>query len=139
MHSTFQWQYANSTHLPGGSQSVAHQFIRCVLHQLAPNGVFVQMFLTQSNGKPSQIFIFYRFNIMTMLQRNNVVNISKALPKRWWISRSLIQPVPCICWSIHSTLRKRCHLTHCTFRYETSANTYSAFPWMPALESARGR
>lgn len=50
MHSTFPWQYANSTHLPGGSQSVAHQFIRCVLHQLAPNGVFVQMFLTQANG-----------------------------------------------------------------------------------------
>lgn len=54
MHSTFQWQYANSTHLPGGSQSVAHQFIRCVLHQLAPNGVFVQMFLTQSNGGCAQ-------------------------------------------------------------------------------------
>lgn len=51
MHSTFSWQYANTTHLPGGSQSVAHQFIRCVLHQLAPNGVFVQMFLTQGVAK----------------------------------------------------------------------------------------
>lgn len=51
MHSTYPWQYANTTHLPGGSQSVAHQFIRCVLHQLAPNGVFVQMFLTQATGK----------------------------------------------------------------------------------------
>lgn len=56
MHSTFPWQFANSTHLPGGSQSVAHQFIRCVLHQLAPNGVFVQMFLTQANG--SHIFYY---------------------------------------------------------------------------------
>lgn len=49
MHSTFPWQQYNSTnYLPGGSQSVAHQFIRCVLHQLAPNGIFVQMFLTQA-------------------------------------------------------------------------------------------
>ncbi|XP_055852716.1 protein unc-79 homolog isoform X5 [Episyrphus balteatus] len=47
MHSTFPWQYASATHLPGGSQSVAHQFIRCVLHQLAPNGIFLQLFQTQ--------------------------------------------------------------------------------------------
>lgn len=48
---TFPWQYESSTHLPGGSQSVAHQFIRCVLHQLAPNGVFVQIFHTQASGE----------------------------------------------------------------------------------------
>lgn len=46
----FPWQYENPTNLPGGSQSVAHQFIRCVLHQLAPNGIFVQMFMTQMKG-----------------------------------------------------------------------------------------
>ncbi|XP_062699699.1 protein unc-79 homolog isoform X2 [Aedes albopictus] len=49
LHSTFPWQCESATHLPGGSQSVAHQFIRCVLHQLAPNGVFYQIFLTQAN------------------------------------------------------------------------------------------
>ncbi|XP_055716676.1 protein unc-79 homolog isoform X6 [Phlebotomus papatasi] len=49
MQFTFPWQCESTTHLPGGSQSVAHQFIRCVLHQLAPNGVFIQMFLTQAN------------------------------------------------------------------------------------------
>lgn len=48
LHHTFSWQYESSTHLPGGSQSVAHQFIRCVLHQLAPNGIFYQIFLTQN-------------------------------------------------------------------------------------------
>lgn len=47
----FPWQYESSTHLPGGSQSVAHQFIRCALHQLAPNGVFVQIFFTQAHGE----------------------------------------------------------------------------------------
>ncbi|XP_055321973.1 protein unc-79 homolog isoform X3 [Sitodiplosis mosellana] len=50
-HVKFPWQYENPTHLPGGSQSVAHQFIRCVLHQLAPNGIFVQMFLTQMKDR----------------------------------------------------------------------------------------
>lgn len=30
---------------------MAHQFIRCVLHQLAPNGIFVQMFLTHIRGE----------------------------------------------------------------------------------------
>lgn len=49
VHHTYSWQCESSTHLPGGSQSVAHQFIRCVLHQLAPNGVFYQIFLTQNN------------------------------------------------------------------------------------------
>lgn len=48
LHHTFSWQYESSTHLPGGSQSVAHQFIRCVLHQMAPNGVFYQIFLSQN-------------------------------------------------------------------------------------------
>lgn len=50
-HVKFPWQYENPTHLPGGSQSVAHQFIRSVLHQLAPNGIFFQMFLTQTKGR----------------------------------------------------------------------------------------
>lgn len=63
MHSTFPWQQINSTnYLPGGSQSVAHQFIRCVLHQLAPNGIFVQMFLTQAAGMLtffSNVFIIH--------------------------------------------------------------------------------
>ncbi|GAB0098713.1 protein unc-79 homolog [Sergentomyia squamirostris] len=49
MQFTFPWQCESTTHLPGGSQSVAHQFIRCVLHQLARNGIFIQMFLTQAN------------------------------------------------------------------------------------------
>lgn len=53
---TFSWQYESSTHLPGGSQSVAHQFIRCVLHQLAPNGVFYQIFLTQNPTEVRQKF-----------------------------------------------------------------------------------
>lgn len=54
VHCTFAWQFAKATHLPGGSQSVAHQFLRCVLHQLAPNGIFGQMFLTQGADRQRQ-------------------------------------------------------------------------------------
>jgi hypothetical protein len=50
LHHSFSWQCESATQLPGSSQSVAHQFIRCVLHQLAPSGVFYQIFLTQNNG-----------------------------------------------------------------------------------------
>ncbi|XP_031336357.1 protein unc-79 homolog [Photinus pyralis] len=45
----YPWQNESNIHLPGGAVSVAHQFLRCVLHQLAPNGIFTQMFQTQGN------------------------------------------------------------------------------------------
>lgn len=47
---TYSWQNESNMYLPGGAISVAHQFLRCVLHQLAPNGVFTQMFQTNMNG-----------------------------------------------------------------------------------------
>ncbi|GFT07465.1 protein unc-79 homolog [Nephila pilipes] len=40
----YPWQGECNIHLPGGSVSVARQFLRCTLHQLAPNGIFVQVF-----------------------------------------------------------------------------------------------
>lgn len=46
----YPWQNESNIHLPGGAVSVAHQFLRCVLHQLAPNGIFTQMFQTHANG-----------------------------------------------------------------------------------------
>lgn len=46
----YPWQIEGNAHLPGGAVSVAHQFLRCVLHQLAPNGIFTQMFQTDING-----------------------------------------------------------------------------------------
>ncbi|XP_011310336.1 protein unc-79 homolog isoform X3 [Fopius arisanus] len=45
----YPWQSETNLHLPGGAVSVAHQFLRCVLHQLAPNGIFMQMFQTHIN------------------------------------------------------------------------------------------
>ncbi|XP_012267707.2 protein unc-79 homolog isoform X12 [Athalia rosae] len=49
LNAMYPWQNETNMHLPGGAVSVAHQFLRCVLHQLAPNGVFVQMFQTHTN------------------------------------------------------------------------------------------
>ncbi|KAF7993840.1 hypothetical protein HCN44_011109 [Aphidius gifuensis] len=48
-NSMYPWQSETNMHLPGGAISVAHQFLRCVLHQLAPNGIFVQIFQTHIN------------------------------------------------------------------------------------------
>lgn len=50
LNAMYPWQSETNMHLPGGAISVAHQFLRCVLHQLAPNGVFLQMFQTHLNG-----------------------------------------------------------------------------------------
>jgi len=47
----YPWQAETSTYLAGGVSSVAHQFIRCVLHQLAPFGIFVQLFQTKFPGR----------------------------------------------------------------------------------------
>lgn len=49
-YASYPWQSENNIHLPGGAVSVAHQFLRCVLHQLAPNGIFTQMFQTRASG-----------------------------------------------------------------------------------------
>lgn len=46
----YSWQTEVGTYLPGGAVAVAHQFLRCILHQLAPNGVFYQMFQTHVEG-----------------------------------------------------------------------------------------
>ncbi|XP_023216123.1 protein unc-79 homolog [Centruroides sculpturatus] len=45
--SLYTWQTESNTHLPGSAVSVARQFLRCTLHQLAPNDIFVQIFQSQ--------------------------------------------------------------------------------------------
>ncbi|XP_011503922.1 PREDICTED: protein unc-79 homolog, partial [Ceratosolen solmsi marchali] len=50
---TYPWQSESSIYLPGSAVSVAHQFLRCVLHQMAPNGIFLQMFQTNIKGTTS--------------------------------------------------------------------------------------
>ncbi|XP_028968019.1 protein unc-79 homolog [Galendromus occidentalis] len=40
----YAWQSESNMHLPGGCNSVACQFIRCTLHRLSANGIFIQIF-----------------------------------------------------------------------------------------------
>ncbi|XP_033244753.1 protein unc-79 homolog isoform X7 [Drosophila miranda] len=51
LSSTHSWQGENGPPLACSAQAVALQFIRCVLHQLAPNGIFLQVFQTQMKMK----------------------------------------------------------------------------------------
>ncbi|XP_035781360.1 protein unc-79 homolog isoform X1 [Anopheles albimanus] len=76
LHPTFPWRCESLTHLPGGSQSVAHQFFRCVLHQLAPNGIFYQVFLTQKDEPTRKRF--YR-SIATSLNDFSELNPSSPI------------------------------------------------------------
>ncbi|KAJ8981492.1 hypothetical protein NQ317_007018 [Molorchus minor] len=66
----YPWQSESNIHLPGGAISVAHQFIRCVLHQLAPNGIFTQMFQTNA---PENIRIqFFKSVIQALIDFNEL-------------------------------------------------------------------
>lgn len=62
----YPWQNETNVHLPGGAVSVAHQFLRCILHQLAPNGVFIQMFQTQATGMHNSTLHSYTNKITFM-------------------------------------------------------------------------
>ncbi|KAH8292441.1 hypothetical protein KR054_009926 [Drosophila jambulina] len=48
---THAWQGENGPPLASSAQAVALQFFRCILHQLAPNGIFLQVFQTQMKMK----------------------------------------------------------------------------------------
>nr|XP_023011875.1 protein unc-79 homolog isoform X2 [Leptinotarsa decemlineata] len=66
----YPWQSESNIHLPGGAVSVAHQFLRCVLHQLAPNGIFTQMFQTNA---PENIRVqFFKSVIQALIDFNEL-------------------------------------------------------------------
>lgn len=70
LSATYPWQCESNMYLPGGAISVAHQFLRCVLHQLAPNGVFVQMF--QTHVQDSSRMQFFRSVAQALLDFNEL-------------------------------------------------------------------
>ncbi|KZC06519.1 Protein unc-79 like protein [Dufourea novaeangliae] len=90
LNAMYPWQSETNMHLPGGAISVAHQFLRCVLHQLAPNGVFVQMFQTHLNESTRMQFFksvaqalvdFNELNPIAPLQLLlETLNVKKSLP-----------------------------------------------------------
>ncbi|XP_056646981.1 protein unc-79 homolog isoform X3 [Diorhabda sublineata] len=66
----YPWQTESNIHLPGGAISVAHQFLRCVLHQLAPNGIFTQMF--QTNAPENIRMQFFKSVIQALIDFNEL-------------------------------------------------------------------
>ncbi|XP_015191031.1 PREDICTED: protein unc-79 homolog isoform X6 [Polistes dominula] len=90
LHAMYPWQSETNMHLPGGAISVAHQFLRCVLHQLAPNGIFMQMFQTHLNESTRMQFFksvaqalvdFNELNPIAPLQLLlETLNVKKTLP-----------------------------------------------------------
>ncbi|KAG7202977.1 hypothetical protein KM043_010111 [Ampulex compressa] len=90
LHAKYPWQSETNMHLPGGAISVAHQFLRCVLHQLAPNGIFMQMFQTHLNESTRKQFFksvaqalvdFNELNPIAPLQLLlETLNAKKSLP-----------------------------------------------------------
>ncbi|XP_060067575.1 protein unc-79 homolog isoform X2 [Ylistrum balloti] len=50
--SPFVWQGESNLMVPGNSVSIARQFLRCCLHQLAPNGVFPMLFQSNLEDPP---------------------------------------------------------------------------------------
>ncbi|XP_067215729.1 protein unc-79 homolog isoform X2 [Linepithema humile] len=90
LNAMYPWQSETNMHLPGGAVSVAHQFLRCVLHQLAPNGIFTQMFQTHLNETTRLQFFksvaqalidFNELNPIAPLQLLlETLNMKKSLP-----------------------------------------------------------
>lgn len=44
--------------IPGNAAGVAKQFLRCVFHQLAPNGIFPQLFQSNIKGELEYLSTF---------------------------------------------------------------------------------
>ncbi|CAM1320186.1 UNC79 (predicted) [Pycnogonum litorale] len=83
----YPWQSESNVHLPGGCNSSAKQFLRCTLHQLAPNGIFTQIFQTSFGESEffktvaSSLSDFNELNPMVPLQLLlEGVNCGKTLP-----------------------------------------------------------
>jgi hypothetical protein len=68
----YPWQSESNIHLPGGAISVAHQFLRCVLHQLAPNGIFTQMFQTNASVSENVRVQFFKSVIQALIDFNEL-------------------------------------------------------------------
>ncbi|XP_028035618.1 protein unc-79 homolog isoform X2 [Bombyx mandarina] len=52
---SWQTEWGGCGRLAGSAVSVAHQFLRCVLHQLAPNNVFLQLYLQRTPEKQRMV------------------------------------------------------------------------------------
>jgi len=61
--------------VPGNCVSVARQFLRCVLHQLAPNNVFPQIFMSHLGGLSSSALLKLSEFINYMYDVNKLIGV----------------------------------------------------------------
>jgi len=53
--------------IPGNAAGVAKQFLRCVFHQLAPNGIFPQLFQSNIKGDVQYLSAFLTLLVTSVL------------------------------------------------------------------------
>ncbi|XP_020814135.1 protein unc-79 homolog isoform X3 [Drosophila serrata] len=82
---THAWQGEIGPPLASSAQAVALQFFRCILHQLAPNGIFLQVFQTQMKMK---------------IRHNHFRSIAKALQD--FQDLNATSPIYMVCESLTS-------------------------------------
>uniref|UniRef100_A0A8C6IPI5 Uncharacterized protein n=1 Tax=Melopsittacus undulatus TaxID=13146 RepID=A0A8C6IPI5_MELUD len=63
--------------IPGNAAGVAKQFLRCVFHQLAPNGIFPQLF--QSNIKDGSFLRTLAMSLMDFSELSSIAALSQLL------------------------------------------------------------
>uniref|UniRef100_F6YC62 Unc-79 homolog, NALCN channel complex subunit n=1 Tax=Xenopus tropicalis TaxID=8364 RepID=F6YC62_XENTR len=68
---------AESMMIPGNAAGVAKQFLRCVFHQLAPNGIFTQLF--QSNIKDGSFLRTLANSLMDFSELSSFAALSQLL------------------------------------------------------------
>ncbi|XP_010157282.1 PREDICTED: protein unc-79 homolog, partial [Eurypyga helias] len=68
---------AESMMIPGNAAGVAKQFLRCVFHQLAPNGIFPQLF--QSNIKDGSFLRTLATSLMDFSELSSIAALSQLL------------------------------------------------------------
>ncbi|KAM7164675.1 protein unc-79 homolog isoform 3-T3 [Macrochelys suwanniensis] len=68
---------AESMMIPGNAAGVAKQFLRCIFHQLAPNGIFPQLF--QSNIKDGSFLRTLAISLMDFSELSSVAALSQLL------------------------------------------------------------
>lgn len=69
--------FHSSMMIPGNAAGVAKQFLRCVFHQLAPNGIFPQLFQSNIKGSMWYLSAFLTLSVPFVgLQCKNVIQIS---------------------------------------------------------------
>lgn len=63
--------------IPGNAAGVAKQFLRCVFHQLAPNGIFPQLFQSIIKGNVQYLNAFLTLSFLRMnSQCKNIIQFS---------------------------------------------------------------